>query len=162
GGGGGGEGSGVSIGLPGLPHLSLGGHGGGGGSSASRTVTYRNEELAAIHGTGMKTRPLLDKLLAVPALRDRYLAYIYQITDSWLVWSRLGPLAKDAQALIADEVKQETHKPTSYARFVQQLDQDAALAAGGDDDTLSLKTFVTQRHDTLLKDGNVLRAIGAR
>ena len=156
-------GTGASIGIPGLSlPVSLGGKGGDGGNNVSApAVTYRNEVLTPLHGAGLQTRPLLAKLLAVPALRDRYLTDIYEIIEKWMQWSVLGPMAKDYQGLIAADVKQETHKPTSYALFVQQIDQDAALSTSGDD-LQSLKTFVTKRHDYLLDDPGLHRAIGAR
>ena len=153
----------ANVGIPGL-HLPVGGgksteSGGSGGGSPS--VVYRAEVLTPLRGAGVKNRPLLAKLLAVPALRDRYLVAMYELTEKWLQWSVLGPLAQEYRNRITAEVKQETHAPTSYARFVQQLDQDAALA-GGSEDATSLKTFVTTRHAYLLEDPNLRRAIGAR
>ena len=152
----------ANVGIPGLSlPLGLGKGGESGNNVSAPAVTYRNEVLTPLHGAGVQSRPLLAKLLAVPALRDRYLTDIYEIIEKWMQWSVLGPMAKDYQSLIIADVKQETHKPTSYALFVQQIDQDAALSTSGDD-LQSLKTFVTKRHDYLLDDPGLHRAIGAR
>ena len=52
-------------------------------------------------GLNDPTKPLRSKLLAVPALRARYLAYVRDIAERWLDWKKLGPLARSYQALIA-------------------------------------------------------------
>jgi hypothetical protein len=38
------------------------------------------------------SKPLRSKLLAVPALRAKYLALVRDIADRWLDWNRIGPL----------------------------------------------------------------------
>ena len=42
-------------------------------------------------------KALRHKLLAVPALRTRYLAYVGDIADTWLDWKRLGPIVRDTR-----------------------------------------------------------------
>ena len=86
-------------------------------------------------------KPLRSKLLAVPALRARYLGYVRDIADRWLDWKTLGPLAKKYQAVIADEVRLDTRKLYSTEAF------DAGLEGGED----SLRRFVDQRREFLLK-----------
>ena len=39
-------------------------------------------------------KPLRSKLLAVPALRARYMTYVQQIAAKWLDWNTLGPLTQ--------------------------------------------------------------------
>ncbi len=152
----------ASVGIPGLRIPTAFGKGGDSSNTVSApAVAYRNEILTPLHGVSLPQRPLLQKLLAVPALRERYLVAIYEIAEKWLHWTVLGPLAQEYQGLIAAEVKQETHRPASYAQFVQQLDQDAALAGSGDE-VQSLKTFITTRHAYLLDDPNLRHALGAR
>jgi hypothetical protein len=62
-------------------------------------------------------KPLRSKLLAVPALRAKYLAYTREIAAKWLDWKTLEPLATRYQALIAADVKADTHKLESFAAF---------------------------------------------
>ena len=56
-------------------------------------------------------KPLRSKLLAVPALRERYLAYVRDIADRWLDWRVLLPMVRQWQALIEPDVTVES--PTS-------------------------------------------------
>lgn len=101
-------------------------------------------------GNGVKTDPLLlassenaplaAKLLAVPALRARYLAYVRELATNWLDWSRLGPLAERYHALIDADVKRDTRKLASYEEFAASLTESPR----------SLKSFADQRRAYLL------------
>jgi hypothetical protein len=84
--------------------------------------------------------PLASKLLAVPALRTRYLGYVRDIAENWLDWSKLGPVAEAYHAMIDDDVKRDTRKLESYDDFAASLG----------DGPRSLKTFAAQRREFLL------------
>ena len=84
------------------------------------------------------TKPLRSKLLAVPALRERYLGYVRDIATKWLDWQRLGPIAEGYHALIAADVKADTKMLDTYEEF------EAGLSA--------LKSFVERRRAVLLKE----------
>ena len=58
----------------------------------------------------VSTKPLRSKLLAVPAVRARYLAYVRDIAERWLDWRTLGPLATRYRAVIAADVRTDTKK----------------------------------------------------
>jgi hypothetical protein len=93
------------------------------------------------------SKPLLAELLAVPALRERYLARCRKIADQWLDWQRLGPLAQKLHDLIAAEVKADTRKLDSTEAFERSLTEDVAgngfgPFAGG---SMGLKNFADQR-----------------
>jgi CotH kinase protein len=92
-------------------------------------------------GLNDASKPLRSKLLAVPALRARYITYVRDIAERWLDWNRLGPLAKSYQAVVADEVKLDTRKLYSTEAFETGLE-------GGED---SLRKFVETRREFLLK-----------
>jgi CotH kinase protein len=62
-------------------------------------------------------KPLRSKLLAVPALRAKYLSYTREIATKWLNWKTLEPLATRYQALIAPHVKADVRKLDSFAAF---------------------------------------------
>ena len=101
-------------------------------------------------GAGIKTDPLINaasenaplasKLLAVPALRARYLGYVRELADTWLDWSRLGPIAQRYHDLIDADVKRDTRKLESYEDFSASLETDPR----------GLKAFADQRRAYLL------------
>ena len=94
-------------------------------------------DLDPLVGLNDTSRPLRSKLLAVPALRARYLASVRDIAERWLDWQTLGPLAQKNHDLIAADVRADTRKIYSSEEF------DAGLSA--------LKDFVEKRRAFLLK-----------
>ena len=98
-------------------------------------------ELDPLVGLDDTTKPLRSKLLAVPALRERYLAYVRDIAQKHLDWKTLGPRIQQYQALIADDVKADTRKLYSTQSFKMETD-------GGEK---SLKSFVEKRRAYLLR-----------
>ena len=92
-------------------------------------------------GINNPARPLISKLLAVPALKARYAGYVKQIADKWLDWKTLGPMVAKHRALIEAEVLRDTKK----------LSTNEAFAAGIDGTVGSLKAFAEQRREFLLK-----------
>ena len=91
--------------------------------------------------------------LAVPALRARYLGYGKDIAANWLVWSKLAPLAQQWQALIGADVKSDTRKLFSTEAFTRSLTVDNFEPGFGPTapPSMSLKNFVEQRHEYLVK-----------
>jgi hypothetical protein len=90
---------------------------------------------------GDPTKPLYAKLLAVPALRQKYLAYVREIAEKWLDWNTLLPIAKASHALIAADVTADTRK----------LYDNGGFAAGIADTGNPLKTFIDTRRAFLLQ-----------
>jgi hypothetical protein len=97
-------------------------------------------ELDPLIGLDDASKPLRSKLLAVPALRARYLQYVREIAERWLDWKQIGPVARKCQELIADDVKADTHKLYEFDEF----------DVTGTDGT-SLKGFVDRRRAYLLR-----------
>jgi hypothetical protein len=85
-------------------------------------------------------KPLLSKLLAVPAFREKYLAYVRDIATKWLDWQTFGPLVENYKVLIEADVKRDTKKITSYEEFLE-----------GTTGTHSFKTFAAERSRYLLR-----------
>ena len=98
-------------------------------------------ELDPLIGLNDASKPLRSKLLAVPALRARYLGYVREIAEKWLDWKKLGPQAKIYQDLIREEVSLDTRKLYSTEAF------DSGLEGGEQ----SLRAFVDKRREYLLK-----------
>ena len=97
-------------------------------------------ELDPLIGLTDTTKPLRSKLLAVPALRARYLGYIRDIAQKHLDWKTLEPRLKQYQALIDADVKADTRKLYSYEAFQTGL--------SGPENTL--QRFIEQRRQFLL------------
>ena len=87
------------------------------------------------------SKPLRSKLLAVPALRAKYLGYVREIADKWLDWRTLEPLVRQYQSVIAADVKADTRKLYPTAQFTTGVDQGPT----------SLKAFADGRRAFLLK-----------
>jgi hypothetical protein len=109
--------------------------GGGGGRGGRGPV-----QIDPLVGTDDPTKPLRSKLLAVPALRQKYLEYVRDIATRWLDWNALLPMAKSSHDLIASEVRTDTRKLYDVAGF------EAGVAATGN----PLKAFVDARRAFLL------------
>ena len=121
-----------------LPHdmnEGLGGEGGGFGGFGGG-----GPQLNPLVGIDDPSKPLRSKLLAVPALRQKYLSYVRDIAEKWLDWNAILPSLQARHNLIADEVKVDTRKLYDVAGF------EAGVAATGN----SLKTFIEGRRAFLL------------
>jgi hypothetical protein len=82
------------------------------------------------------SKPLASKLLTVPALRQKYLAYVRDIATRWLDWRTLGPIAAKYHNLIRADVRSDTRKLDSFEAF------DEGLA--------TLQSFADRRRTVLL------------
>ena len=102
-----------------------------------RGGNVRLDPLVALNDS---TKPLRSRLLAVPELRERYLAYVRDIAENWLDWDEIGPIATGLHEMIADDVNRDTRKLYSTRAFNQGLDGEGN----------SLKNFFDQRRAYLL------------
>jgi CotH protein len=89
-------------------------------------------------GLNDDSKPLRSKLLAVPALRTRYLGYMRDIATKGLDWNTLEPRVREWQALIAADVKADTKKLSSTERFQYGMTE--------------LRHFIETRREFLLKN----------
>jgi len=116
-----------------IPHdvnEALGGEGG-----------TRRAQLDPLVAVGDATKPLYSRLLAVPALRQKYLGYVREIAQTWLDWdAAVLPIAKAGHDLIAADVRADTRK----------LYDNAAFAAGVAPTGNTLKAFTDTRRAYLL------------
>jgi hypothetical protein len=111
---------------------ALGGGGGRGGRG--------NVQVDPLIGLDDPSKPLRSKLLAVPALRQKYLEYVRDIATRWLDWNALLPSLKSSHDLIAAEVRIDTRKLSDVGGF------EAGIATTGN----PLKTFIDGRRAYLL------------
>ena len=113
-------------------------------------------------GLNDTSKPLRSKLLAVPALKQRYLSYVRTIAEDWLDWNKLGPVVDNYAKLISPYVEADTKKFTSYDAFLTAVNGKAAsegktpesAPAGGPGPgrglRLSIRQFAEQRQSYLL------------
>jgi len=135
----------LGDGPPGGGPPGAGPRGPGGGS--------RGVELDPLVGLDDPRKPLRSKLLAVPALRKRYLEHVRTIAERSLDWAALGPVVASYRQLIAAEVTADTRKLESTAEF-ERLTADAAPAGGPTGrgpGAMSLRAFADQRRAYLLR-----------
>jgi hypothetical protein len=120
-----------------IPHDVNEGLGSGGGFGGGR-----GPNLDPLIAASDPTKPLYSKLLAVPALRQKYLGYVREIGEKWLDWNTaLQPIARAAHDLIAADVRADTRK----------IYDNAGFAAGVARDGNQLKDFVDARRAFLLQ-----------
>jgi spore coat protein CotH len=130
------------------------GGGGPGGPQGMGRGPGNGVELDPLIAAEDSSKPLISKLLAVPALRTRYLGYVRDIAEKWLDWNRLGPIATQYQSLIADDVKADTRKLDSTEAFSRGLTENVqgdGFGGFGGRGTIGLKSFADQRRAYLLK-----------
>jgi CotH kinase protein len=96
-----------------------------------------NTTLDPLVGLEDARKPLRSKLLAVPALRERYMGYVKDIATKWLDWNTVGPMVERYQAVIAADVAADTRKLYATEAFQSEV--------------ASLKSFAEARRAFLLQ-----------
>jgi spore coat protein CotH len=140
-----------------LPRPNRGGPGGPGGPGPGfgpgpgGGAKIKGVELDPLLAANDSNKPLISKLLAVPALRARYLASVREIAEKHLDWKTLGPIAEKYHALIAADVKADTRKLESTEGFLKGLTEDATSGGGPGGGAIALKNFADQRRAYLMK-----------
>ncbi len=137
-GGGGRPGGGGPPGGPGGPG---GGRPGGGGGG--------NLDLDPLVGLTDARKPLRSKILAVPALRAKYLANVREIADKQLDWATLGPVVAGFRKQIEAEVRADTRKLETTEAFLRTTADDATKPGGGPHE-FPLRAFADGRRKYLL------------
>jgi hypothetical protein len=112
-------------------------------------------ELDPLVGLNDDRKPLRSRLLAVPALKAKYLSHVRTIAQKWLDWKQLKPVVDQYRSLIEKELELDTRKLYSLDAFKQAM-SEAAPAGGpggmpfGKGPGMSLKAFADQRSQYLL------------
>ena len=103
----------------------------------------RGLELSPLVAQNDGTKPIISKVLEVPSLRARYLAYVREIADKSLDWKVVGPIVMQYRELIADDVARDTRKLFSTDQFLQATADDPAFG--------TLRSFFEGRRAFLLR-----------
>jgi hypothetical protein len=146
----GGEGRGRGFGGPGGGPGGPGGFGPGpGGPGGGRPGG--GVDLDPLIGMDDSSKPLRSRLLAVPQLKQRYLAHVKAIAEEWLDWKKLGPIVADYARQIEPELAADTRKLSSLAEFQRTVSSEEPEAVEGRRGRLTLKQFAEQRRKFLLE-----------
>ena len=103
-------------------------------------------ELSPLVAQNDTSKPIISKVLAVPALRAKYLAYVREIAEKSLDWNVIQPVVKQYRDLIADDVARDTRKLFSTDEFLRTTADNPAAPAFG-----TLRNFFEGRRAYLLK-----------
>ncbi len=128
------------------------GPGGPGGGPGGGHGGIDLEPLVAIDNPRM---PLRSKVLAVPALKQRYLQNVRTIAEASLDWKSLGPVVAQARSLIMTEIKSDTRKLESFEAFLSVT--SGARVGESQQPRPSLRSFVEQRRQFLLKHADLAK-----
>ncbi len=158
GGRGGGRGPGGPGGGPGGP----GGPGGGPGGPQGGPGGGRPGGMPGFGGAGLgveldpliglddPSKPLRSKLLAVPALRKKYLENVRTIAVEWLDWQKLGPVVATYRGAIDQEIEADTRKLMSNEAYHRAVGDEVEGKAPQGRPSPSLKEFAEKRSKYLL------------
>ncbi|MBA4186730.1 MAG: spore coat protein CotH [Planctomycetaceae bacterium] len=127
---------------------------GGGPGAAVRGAV----DLDPLIGLDDSRKPLRSKVLAVPALKAKYLECVRTIAAESLDWKKLGPVVADYRKLIEKEVEADTRKLDSFEAFKRMTDDvppgsTTAPAGGGGfrgPMGMNVRAFAEQRQKYLL------------
>ena len=100
-------------------------------------------------------KALRQKLLVVPALRQRYLAYVGEMADKWLDWDHLGPIVEAYQDLIGEVVARDTRKLDTTEAFTTGV---YGPGDGTPPSAATIKGFADQRRAALLSHPEIIKA----
>ena len=116
------------------------GRGPGGGGNYQGGTGVDLEPLAGLSDPG---KPIIERILSVPALRTKYLSYVREIAEQSLDWKTTGPVVKQYRDLIKEDVERDSRKLFSTEQFLK----------GTGDEPLegNLRDFFDQRRTALLE-----------
>ena len=93
-----------------------------------------------------KQRPLIARLLSVPAWRARYLAHVKHLTETELAWERLAKRIEPLHALVSPAIKEDQHTLYGQSAFDGSVNGGDAAPTGR---SVPLKAFAEGRFEFL-------------
>lgn len=131
--------------------MGFGFPGGPGGPGGNRADMGSGLEINPLAGLSDPSKPLRSKVLAVPELKQAYLAKVRQLAEEDLDWTKMAPTVKALRELVDAEIKADTRKLSSYEEFLSSTED-----APGEGE--SLRHFFEVRRKFLLKHPEVSKA----
>jgi hypothetical protein len=109
-------------------------------------------DLDPLVGMDDAKKPLRSRMLAVPALRERYLDHVRTIAEQSLDWNKLGPIVAEYRALIEKEIDADTRKLSTFAAFQATTSDTPPVSEerNGRPMAMNLRAFAEKRSDYLL------------
>jgi len=107
-------------------------------------------ELDPLSGLQDPRKPLRSKLLAIPALRQKYMAYVRDIALNHLDWAKTGVLVNELRILVAPEIQADTRKNSTFDSFLAATNPQPPTAGPGGRGTM-LRPFFDARRAYLLR-----------
>ena len=119
-------------------------------------------DLDPLVGLQDKRMPLRSRLLAVPALKARYLSHVRTLAERWLDWATLGPIVEQYRGLIEPVLEADTRKLSTFAAFQKSVSGDPPkpkeAEPGRGRREPSLRSFAEGRRRYLLNHAEVKQA----
>ncbi len=94
------------------------------------TVTQK-QKLDPYYFSNLTGRPLLNKVLQVPAFKERYLAYYRRALTDIYRWDVLGAKIAQYQKLVDPELRKDTKKLYSMTQFKDNVTKDVRIQYQG-------------------------------
>ena len=142
-----------------------GGPGGGPGMGRGPGSGPPSGDLDPLIGLDNQRTPLRSRLLAVPALKARYLSHVRTLAERWLDWETLGPIVERYRVLIEPVVEADTRKLSSLESFQKAVSSnppkanEAEARPGRGRPEPSLRAFAESRRNYLLNHQEVKKAV---
>ncbi len=114
----------------------------GGGPGGGARIEVEGVQLSPFQGEENEARPLLNRLLANPEIRARFVAHVRTLHEDWLAGSELTSLFESLHLRIAPHVLEDSRKLYSSESFILNLSEDDRQ---GRSPTPGLKSFVAAR-----------------
>ncbi|MDB5351012.1 MAG: cotH [Planctomycetota bacterium] len=117
-------------------------------------------DLDPLIGLNDSAKPLRSKLLAVPALRARYLDHVRTIARDWLDWEKLGPIVAQYRAVLDKELEADTRKLMTHDAYLRSVGEEVKGDAPRGRATANLRKFAEGRRKYLLENPEIKKLAG--
>ncbi len=121
--------------------------------------TFKQPNWAINRNFNLTNKPVLNRVLAVPELRQRYMAH-YRVIRRDLNWDHFGPIIEAHRQLIDAAVQADPKKIYSYAAFQNNITSTVTIGGGGPGggSVIGLKQFLDQRQALLAGQAELVAA----
>jgi spore coat protein CotH len=129
-------------------------------------IKSKNPNLSIQRPWAVGAFPLADRVLAIPQMREQYLRVVRQLTEDNFTTKRMGPQIDSIAAAIRDAVAEDRTVPmATFERNLEERTVTVRRPAGllerlfadfSDDNAPPLRTFVTERAESLIREMKTL------
>lgn len=121
--------------------------------------TFKQPTWAINRNFNLTNKPVLNRVLAVPELRQRYMAH-YRVIRRDVSWDHFQPIIEAQRQLIDAAVQADPKKIYSYTAFQNNITSTVNLGGGGPGggSVIGLKQFLDQRETLLAGQAELIAA----